>query len=67
MAELRSRGLLEREDVFLPQEDSYPLEIPLDIDGLLNMLDNPMVKPFRKKITENFRTNWKKMKGLACA
>ena len=32
----------------------YPVEVPIDMAGLIGMLDNPMVKPFRKRICQSF-------------
>lgn len=32
----------------------YPVEVPIDMSGLIGMLDNPMVKPFRKRICQSF-------------
>lgn len=49
---LRGLGFLKdipREDVDL-SDDLFPMEFFIDVDPLLNMIENPVVKPFRKKI-----------------
>lgn len=45
------------DDVAVRMEDiplKYPVEVPIDMTGLIGMLDNPMVKPFRKRICQSF-------------
>lgn len=49
---LREIGFLKDispEDMDL-SEDLFPMEFFIDVDPLLSMIGNPMVKPFRKKI-----------------
>ena len=53
--ELRKIGLLPNvavNDVALGEE-AFPMEIPVDIQALLKIIGNPVVKPFRKKINES--------------
>ena len=62
--ELRKAGLLESvsvNDVTLP-EKVFPLEIPVDIDGLLKLAKHPAVKPYKKMIDFNLSENVKKIK-----
>ena len=33
-------------------EDSFPMDIPIDAGKLLDLVRNPMMKPFRKKVNE---------------
>ena len=45
------------DDVAIRMEDiplKYPVEVPIDMAGIIGMLDNPMVKPFRKRICQSF-------------
>lgn len=52
--ELRKIGLLTDvtvKDVASGEED-FPKEIPVDIQAMLKIIGNPVVKPFRKKINE---------------
>lgn len=64
LAELRHAEVLRREDVFLPTE--FPVEIPVDISKLFELLNNPMVKPFKKKIGTTLQNNLLKVKGAVC-
>lgn len=53
--ELKKIGLLPNvavNDVALGEE-AFPMEIPVDIQALLKIIGNPVVKPFRKKINES--------------
>lgn len=48
----REIGLLKdisEEDMDL-SEDLFPMEFFIDIDPILNLVENPVVKPFRKRI-----------------
>ena len=57
--ELRQKGLLEGigiEDVSIPEE-RLPIEVPLNLDGLLELANKPVVKPFRKRIDETLTKN----------
>ena len=49
---LRGIGLLKdvsREDMDL-SEDLFPMEFFIDVEPMLSMIENPVVKPFKKKI-----------------
>ena len=55
---LREVGLLKdvsREDMDL-SEDLFPMEFFIDVEPLLAMIDNPVVKPFRKRIDGTLTT-----------
>ena len=43
--------------------DQFPLEIPIDISGLLDLLNNPLVKPYKKKIDMTLHENLAKVLG----
>jgi len=43
--------------------DRFPIEIPIDISGLFDLLSNPMVKPYRKKIDATLHENLAKVIG----
>ena len=43
--------------------DRFPIEIPIDISGLCDLLSNPMVKPYRKKIDATLHENLTKVIG----
>jgi len=43
--------------------DRFPIEIPIDISGLCDLLSNPMVKPYRKKIDATLHENLAKVIG----
>lgn len=62
--ELRKAGLLESvsvNEVTLPDR-CFPLEIPVDIDGILKLAKSPTVKPYKKMIDHNLSENVKKIK-----
>ena len=42
-------------------ESAFPMEIPFEIDGLVDLLSNPMVKPYRKKIDATLHENLAKV------
>lgn len=55
---LREAGFLKgvsREDMDL-SEDLFPMEFFIDMEPILDMIDSPMVKPFRKKIDGTLTT-----------
>lgn len=61
---LRKAGMLESvsvNEVTLP-ENAFPLEIPVDIDGLLKLAKHPAVKPYKKMIDYGLSENVKKIK-----
>ena len=48
-------------------DEAFPLSIELDVIGLRGLLKNPMLKPFKKKITETLNnTVIKQIKEAAC-
>ena len=57
--ELKKAGLLTGVDIHELRIDhgAFPIEVPMNVDGLLKMLQNPMVKPFRKSIDQVFTAN----------
>lgn len=58
--ELVTAGLLGEvniHDVVTLPSSAFPIEVQLDIQPLLNLLKNPMVKPFKKKINDSL-TNY---------
>lgn len=62
---LRQAGLLDDvtlQDVMLP-ESSFPVEIPIEVDGLVKLMTNPLVKPFKKRINENLSKKAKNVKA----
>ncbi len=62
--ELRKAGLLESvtvNDITLP-EKCFPIEIPVNIDGILKLAKHPAVKPYKKMIDENLSENVKRIK-----
>ncbi len=62
--ELVNAGLLRdvnANDITLP-EDAFPLEIPVNTDGLLQILNNPLVKTHKKKIDQALTKEIKKIK-----
>lgn len=62
--ELVNAGLLQdvnANDITLP-EDAFPLEIPVNTDGLPQLLNNPLVKMHRKKIDQALTKEIKKIK-----
>lgn len=66
--ELRKAGLLEGigvDDISIPEE-RFPIEVPLNLDGLLELAGKPIVKPFRKKIDETLTKNIKLVKKGLC-
>ena len=44
-------------------EEIFPIEVPLEIGKLVELLGNPMVKPFRKKIDATLHENLAKVIG----
>lgn len=58
-------GLLK--DVSVKQinldESCFPIEIPFEIEGLVELLGNPLVKPYRKKIDTTLHENLSKVIG----
>ena len=42
-------------------EKSFPIEIPVEIEGLAELLGNPMVKPYKKKIDAALHANLAKI------
>lgn len=44
-------------------EKAFPMEIPIDISGLTELLANPMVKPYKKKIDRTLHENLAKVIG----
>ena len=49
---LRNAGLLKdipEEDVEL-SEDLFPMEFFMDLDPIINLVENPIVKPFKSRI-----------------
>lgn len=57
--ELRKKGLLDGigiEDITIPVE-RFPINVPLNLDCILDMANNPLVKPYRKKINESLTKN----------
>ena len=66
--ELRQKGLLEGieiEDISIPEE-RFPIEVPLNLDGLLELVNKPVVKPFRKRIDETLTRNLLLVKKGLC-
>ena len=66
--ELRQKGLLEGigiEDVSIPEE-RFPIEVPLNLDGLLELANKPVVKPFKKKIDDTLIKNILMVKKGLC-
>jgi hypothetical protein len=54
----REIGLLKdvsEEDVDL-DEDVFPIEFFIDIDPILNLIENPVIKPFKKRIDGTLTT-----------
>lgn len=52
--EMRECGLLTNvmaEDVIFCEE-MFPIEIPVDVESLMKLVRNPMVRPFRKKMND---------------
>lgn len=43
--------------------DQFPLEIPVEISGLCELLGNPLVKPYKKKIDMTLHENLAKVLG----
>jgi len=41
----------------------FPLEIPIDFSGLIDLLNNPLVKPYKKKIDMTLHENLAKVIG----
>ena len=48
---LKKFGFLENisEDYIDLDEEQFPVQFFIDVDPILNALDNPIVRPFRKK------------------
>lgn len=44
-------------------EDAFPVEIPVEIEGLVELLGNPLVRPYRKKIDATLHENLSKVIG----
>lgn len=42
-------------------ESAFPIEIPFEIEGLVELLGNPLVKPYRKKIDATLHENLAKV------
>ena len=64
--ELRKVGLLETvsvNDATLP-EKCFPLEIPVNIDGILKLAKNPAAKPYKKMIDFHLSEGVKKIKQV---
>jgi hypothetical protein len=49
-------------DVNLP-EAAFPIEIPVQVEGLVKLLGNPLVKPYRKKIDSTLKENLARVIG----
>lgn len=52
---LKKAGLLESvtvNEITLPS-NVFPLEVPIDVGALLKLVQNPMVRPFKKMIDWN--------------
>lgn len=62
--DLRKAGLLGNVtvyDVTIP-ESRFPIEIPVNIDGLTKLANHPVVRPFKKMIDNGLSENVKKIK-----
>ena len=44
-------------------EDAFPIEIPFEIEGLVELLSNPLVKPYKRKIDATLHDNLAKVIG----
>jgi len=42
---------------------AFPIEIPIDFSGLVNLLSNPLVRPYKKKIDTALKENLVKVIG----
>ena len=62
VVELKKAGFLkdvhskELMDAF--GEKSFPIQVPVDLEGLLGILGNPIVKPFKGKIELKIHRIW---------
>ena len=59
LAELQNSGFLNGvniKDIFI-SKDRFPIEFSIDATPILAMANNPVVKPFRKKIDETIKDN----------
>ena len=65
-AEFGKAGLLKdvtiREITSLKSDD-FPVEIPIQLDGLLGLLGNPLVRPYRKVIDATLHNELAKVIG----
>ena len=62
---LKKAGLLERvsiNDVTLPMKVQFPIEIPIDIDGVLALAKSPVAKTYKKMIDFTLTEQIKKVK-----
>lgn len=44
-------------------QEAFPIEVPFDIDGLIDLLSHPLVKPYKKKIDIALHENLNKIIG----
>lgn len=44
-------------------EDAFPIEIPFEVEGLVELLTHPLVKPYRRKIDATLHENLNKVIG----
>lgn len=52
-------------DVYIPKE-KFPIEVPVDISILFDLVKNPVIKPFVKRIGSVLENNMAKTKEMVC-
>lgn len=64
---LRKAGLLSSvsiDDATLP-DNRFPLEIPVEIDGIVNLVNHPLAKVYKKTIDGKLSEACKQIKRMA--
>lgn len=67
-AELLDAGLMKEvnvHDIYIPKE-KFPIEIPVNLDILFDLVKSPIVKPFMKRIGATLKDNMLKTKEMVC-
>ncbi len=63
--ELKKAGLLKDVSfgVFTLPAEAFPFEVPVDMDSFIKLMENPMVRPFKKRIDQVFTANIMKVRS----
>lgn len=62
--EMRKAGLLKDVNMGVFQKECrYPIEVPIDLDGLIKIVSNPLARPFKRTIDQFLVMNFKKIQS----